>query len=78
MADFEDAEGVLDLYAQHTEKEISELRKTIVALRAKISLLQNQITKGREKLADERERALNIPIPRKKRLSIIKYMFNLQ
>jgi|TARA_B110000908_G_scaffold170438_2_gene230025 hypothetical protein len=56
MSDYQDAEDVLNLYAHQTEKEISELNKTIVALRAKISLLE--IT-----LSQERERAKNLPIP---------------
>jgi hypothetical protein len=56
VSDYEDAENVLNLYAHQTEKEISDLNKTIVALRAKISLLEISLT-------EERERAKSLPIP---------------
>lgn len=56
MPDFEDAENILNLYARQTEGEISELSKTIIALRSKVTLVTEQ-------LESEKNRAKNIPIP---------------
>jgi hypothetical protein len=56
VADYEDAGDILNLYAKQTEKEISELNKTIIALRAKIGILS-------QSLEDERDRVKRLPIP---------------
>lgn len=70
MSDYEDAEGVLSLYAHQTEKEINELGKTIVALRAKIRLLEISLEKEQERVLQEKENVLKekekvkrLPIP---------------
>lgn len=63
MSDYEDAENVLSLYAHQTEKEINELGKTIVALRAKIRLLEISLEKEQENVLKEKERVKRLPIP---------------
>lgn len=56
MNEFQDAEHVLNMYARQTEGEISELNRTIVALRTKITMLSDQ-------LESERNRIKNLPVP---------------
>jgi len=56
LSNFEDAEQILNLYSRQTEGEISELSRTIVALRSKVTILSDQ-------LEEERDRIRNLPVP---------------
>lgn len=59
MVEYNDGD-VLNSYATQTEKQIIELNKVIVALRTKISLLENQ-----NRNLEEEIEALNvIPLPK--------------
>ena len=53
MSDYTDAEEIKEIYAKHTDQQIIELNKTIVALRTKISYLEKRI--------EEYEK---VPVPR--------------
>lgn len=56
MSEYEDAENILSLYSRQTESEISELNRTVVALRSKISMLSDE-------LSFEKDRIKNLPVP---------------
>lgn len=53
MGSYEDAEEILRIYNNQTERQIIELNKTIVALRSKITYLEKEI-----------EAASKIPVPK--------------
>jgi hypothetical protein len=57
----------LNIYSQQTEKEITLLNKTIIALRTKVGVLE-------EELKRERESREQIPLPK----SIIKQILELE
>lgn len=67
MGDYREAEELVDLYHKQREQQITDLNKVIVALRTKVSILENQL----EKVRNERER---IPIP----LSVVKQIVELE
>jgi len=67
MGEYKDAEELVDLYQKQREQQLTDLNKVIVALRTKVSILENTLEKERK----EREK---IPLP----LSVVKQIVELE